>query len=192
MEPWIEVPRDKIKKSGVVVSITKNWRSFPDSYWRILLQGIDDFTFVGTKKEWDAIRLERGTFVQTADALELAAIIAGATLFLGTVSFPYALAEALKVPRFVELCHRNLNAFPMGPQGHVLPIDVFQARKKIDEVLEAPPQKYREVSAKLKRRPNIQILRWANLLGINFRKSVATAGIVVRRSVGKVLKGLLG
>lgn len=150
-EPWLKVPASSITKNAVVVSITQNWRSYPDWYWHALLKGLPDIIFVGHESEWKRAGIANSRFISADDHLQLASLIEGAALFLGTVSFPYAIAEGLKVPRAVEICHRNLNAFPLGNSGHVLPPDIYKARRLIAELLgDRCPGNYRMVSLPLR------------------------------------------
>jgi ADP-heptose:LPS heptosyltransferase len=53
-------------------------------------------------------------WVRVRDFLELAELIAGCKLFIGNQSFPYSLAEGLKVPRILELDPADPNVVPTG------------------------------------------------------------------------------
>lgn len=53
------------------------------------------------------------------DALEMARIIIGSKLFVGNQSLGFALAEAMKVPRILEVCIAKDNCRPAGKDGHV-------------------------------------------------------------------------
>jgi ADP-heptose:LPS heptosyltransferase len=48
--------------------------------------------------------LPRLHYAECSDFLQLARVVKSARLFIGNQSFPYALAEALKVPRILEVC----------------------------------------------------------------------------------------
>lgn len=129
-EPWLQVTPATKEKRDLVVSITKNWRSFPDRFWKELLAGFENVTFVGHALEFERARIPQCHFVPTEDALALARVIQSAKLFLGTVSFPYAVAEGLQVPRIVEPCVRNLNVFPLV-NGHVFPSSIGKSRQLV-------------------------------------------------------------
>jgi hypothetical protein len=133
--PWLHAPASPLTKNRIVISITKNWRSYPNWYWKELLRGLPQLSFVGHAAEWKAAGIPGAEFIPAADHFELASLIQGARLFLGTVSFPYAIAEGLKVTRAVEICHRNLNAFPVGPRGNVLPPNIRAARALVARLL---------------------------------------------------------
>jgi hypothetical protein len=76
--------------------------------------------FVGVKTEYEAmLKVIPGLqWKQVADFLELAEIIAGCKLFIGNQSFPYALAESLKVKRLLEVFYQIPNVIPEGDDGY--------------------------------------------------------------------------
>lgn len=150
--PWLNADGDS--GSSVVISVTRNWRSYPNEYWRLLTEGLVHPRFVGLEAEFAAAPVADAEFIPTFDHLQLARVLSGAALFLGTVSFPYAIAEGLKTKRFVEVCHRQLNAFPIGRNGFVLPPDVLAARRLV--VNHLPPSDishYAAVTRRLSRAP---------------------------------------
>jgi hypothetical protein len=57
-----------------------------------------------------------GAFFKPADFQHLTRVLMGSSLFIGNASFPYALAEALKIPRLVELSEAA-NVAPLDPSG---------------------------------------------------------------------------
>jgi hypothetical protein len=82
------------------------------------LQG-NDCVFVGTKEEHHAFTAKvdmRVPFYQTNTYRELAEVIKGSDLFVGNQSFPYALAEAMKVHRVLEVGLAP-NCMPQGERG---------------------------------------------------------------------------
>jgi ADP-heptose:LPS heptosyltransferase len=54
---------------------------------------------------------------ETPTFLDLARLIAGCRLFVGNQSVAYVLAQALLVPRIVELWPLSPNNFAHGPKG---------------------------------------------------------------------------
>jgi hypothetical protein len=52
------------------------------------------------------------------DFLEFAQIIAGCKFFIGNQSFPFAVAEALKIKRALEVCFECPNVIPEGKDGY--------------------------------------------------------------------------
>ncbi len=164
-DPWMQVPPALETKNSVVISLTHNWRSYPESYWKHLLTGLPRVVFVGHRAEWEQSAIAQSEFIETSDHFRLASLISGARLFLGTISFPYALAEALKVPRGIEICHRHMNAFPLGKNGFVLPADVLQARRQIADRLElGDDDNYRSITRFMKFKPLLSLQRMSNCL----------------------------
>ena len=83
--------------------------SFLSSYNKIVFLGLEN-EYKNLKDK--IINLEH---YESNDFLELASIIKGSKLFIGNLSFGYALAEALKVPRLLE----SGPNFPLVyPNGH--------------------------------------------------------------------------
>lgn len=155
-DPWLTVPKSAEAEGTVVVSVTRNWRTYPDHYWRDLLDGLPRARFVGGPGERERAGLSHLPELAAKDHLQLASHIAGADLFLGTVSFPYSLAEGLKTPRAVEICHGTLNAFPLGKNGSVLPPSVLMARELVARLLGLERHSdYRARTRDLMTRPSI-------------------------------------
>jgi hypothetical protein len=72
--------------------------------------------FVGLEEEYEAMRkvLPDCRYQPTADALEMAQVIAGCRVFVGGQSVAFAIAEALKCPRVLEQCTWCPNVIPAG------------------------------------------------------------------------------
>lgn len=93
--------------------------SFLSSYKNIIFVGLEN-EYKNLKKEITSLE-----YYDSKDFLELSSIIMGSRLFIGNLSFGYALAEALKVPRLLEsgpnfpLVYPNgNNAFDFYFQSH--------------------------------------------------------------------------
>ena len=112
-EPWLKVE----PKHVADVVVNRTWRYHGPFAWDELKPWEDRCVFVGSVDEYDDFReatdLEMPRY-ETKTYLELAEVIAGSKLFVGNQSFPYALAEALKVPRTLEVCPICPNCNPMG------------------------------------------------------------------------------
>lgn len=162
--PWLSVSPSATQEN-ILVSITHNWRTYPDSYWNALLAGLEGVQFVGTPREYEKFASNNLHYLKCSNHLELAAAIAGCRLFLGTVSFPYAIAEGLKVPRAVEVCQWNLNAFPIGKRGSVLAHNLFSARETLSSFLTAEERLiYQEATRRLKRDLKVALSNTKTLL----------------------------
>ncbi len=55
---------------------------------------------------------------QVSDFLQLAQLIAGSRLFIGNQSLPFAIAEALKVNRLLEVYYKAPNVAVSGRNGY--------------------------------------------------------------------------
>lgn len=98
-QPWIFGVEPAPKSKGrVVINRTGRYRNdlFP---WKELVAHYrNKLLFVGLKHEWREFIGHHGyvEFVETANLLEVAQIIAGSELFIGNQSCAYALAEGMK------------------------------------------------------------------------------------------------
>ncbi|WP_407429638.1 hypothetical protein [Arcticibacter sp.] len=115
---WIFVEQDNVAKDSIIISRSARYLnqnidfSFLDKYDRI--------KFIGLQSEYDTISkaIKKVEWIQIKDFAEMASIICGCRLFIGNQSLPYALAEALKVPRILEVFPDAPNVVPEGPNGY--------------------------------------------------------------------------
>lgn len=115
---WLHVDPDQTFSDCIVLARSKRYRNEFLDY--TFLRSYRDVVFVGVRDEYeDMLRsVPNARWVQVKDFLELARIIAGSRLFIGNQSFPYSLAEALKVDRIVELDPLTPNVVPHGSNGY--------------------------------------------------------------------------
>jgi SAM-dependent methyltransferase len=115
-KPWLKV---KPKHVADIV-VNRTWRYHGPFAWDELSEWLDRCVFVGSVDEYEdfmeSTALETPRY-ETKTYLELARVIAGSKLFVGNQSFPYALSEALKVPRILEVCPVCPNCNPIGSNG---------------------------------------------------------------------------
>ena len=107
-------------KYDIVVSRTERYHSPFD--WGELSPWLDRSVFVGTPTEHKEFIRRTGfsiKYAATKDWRELADIIAASKLFIGNQSFAFAMAEAMKHPRILEVCSFCPNCDPQGSHGHV-------------------------------------------------------------------------
>lgn len=77
--------------------------------------------FTGTKEEYDTFKHEWGIelpLLVVKDFYELTIAIKTCKLFIGNQSMCFAIAEALKVPRLLEVCDFAPNVHPCGEGGY--------------------------------------------------------------------------
>lgn len=84
------------------------------------LSNYKNLVFVGLKDEFDDLKgqINNLEFYDCKDFLELASIIRSSKLFIGNLSFGYAMAEALKVPRLLESAPNFPLVYPNGNYGY--------------------------------------------------------------------------
>lgn len=97
LEKWLNV--NKKTRYKVLFSLSNRYScsNFP---WQYFLKKFNKFcAFVGLYEEWEIFCKLHGNikYCYTSSALDLAETICGCKLFIGNQSFPYSLAEALKV-----------------------------------------------------------------------------------------------
>ena len=79
-----------------------------------------NIVFIGLKNEYEDLKKYVGNleFYNSKDFLELASIIKNSKLFIGNLSFGYAIAEAIKVPRMLESAPNFPLVYPNGPNAY--------------------------------------------------------------------------
>lgn len=111
---WITVIPDKKYADKIIIARSDRYKnSFIDYSF---LNRYKNLYFLGLPQEYNNMKivLPDLNLIKVASFLEMANIIAGAKFFIGNQSFPYALAEALKVPRVLESYYHMLNVVPEG------------------------------------------------------------------------------
>ena len=116
-EPWLKVNKKSTEYSEYIVlsrSTRYHWNDLSYSF----LRKYPNVAFVGLEYEFKLMKeiIPNIKYIPTNDFLELAQIIAGARLFIGNQSSPFAIAEALKVNRLLECYLYSPNVDPIG--GH--------------------------------------------------------------------------
>lgn len=135
--PWLKVEPDPAFAGRVVVARSFRYRNLTLDY--SVLNAGEAPVFVGVEEEYrDFKRVVPGAeWVRVKDFLQLAQMIAGAQLFIGNQSFPFSLAEGLKVPRILEVDPAVPNVIPTGGRAHdVLFQDQF--RRVLEEMRRLP------------------------------------------------------
>ncbi|WDF55173.1 hypothetical protein [Mucilaginibacter sp. KACC 22063] len=117
-EKWLFVDADKNYSDTIVVARSQRYNNPVIDY--SFLNNYSNTAFIGVKSEYEAMKklVPNIRWVQVADFLEMARIIAGAKFFIGNQSFPFSIAEALKVPRILEAYHAAPNVVVEGADGY--------------------------------------------------------------------------
>ncbi|REA56640.1 hypothetical protein DSL64_26325 [Dyadobacter luteus] len=117
-KPWIEVNPDLDYTQTIVMGRSERYRNHGISY--SFLKQYPEIVFIGIESEYDDIKkiIPHVKWVKVNDFLQMASIIAGAKLFIGNQSFPFSVAEGLKVTRVLETSFQIINVVPEGENGH--------------------------------------------------------------------------
>ncbi|TFF33701.1 hypothetical protein [Mucilaginibacter psychrotolerans] len=117
-QSWLTVDANKNYGDDIVVARSERYRNSMIDY--SFLSRYDKIKFIGVESEFKDIQkaIPHIQWVQVNDFLQMAQIIAGCKFFIGNQSFPYSLAEALKVKRILEVCVEVINVVPEGDVGY--------------------------------------------------------------------------
>ena len=116
---WLYNVIPKYQRS-IIINRTKRYHG--ELNWHLLKSYEEEVGFVGTEKEYAKFRKETGVvpeWIPVTDALHMAQVIAGSSLFIGNQSCAFAIAEALKHPRMLEVSHDKPNCMPHSAEGWV-------------------------------------------------------------------------
>jgi hypothetical protein len=120
-EPWITIEgKVSTLKNRIVINRTSRYRAPWIDYFH-LKKYEDQITFVGLPDEWESFNKEWGLNVPMWDVsnfYELAVVLNSCKLFIGNQSMCFAIAEAMKVPRLLEVCDFAPNVQPCGEGGY--------------------------------------------------------------------------
>jgi len=117
-QPWLNVTPNAAYAGTIVLARSERYRNASINY--SFLKQYDKLIFIGVKSEYEDMKqsIPHLKWIQVNDFLELAGIIAGCKLFIGNQSFPFSIAEGLKVPRILEVYYKAANVIPEGENAH--------------------------------------------------------------------------
>lgn len=117
-KPWLQIVPDNRFSDKIVLARSSRYHALDISY--SFLSKYNNLYFVGVQEEYESMKSEIPNlqYQAVSNFAELAAIIAGCKLFIGNQSFPFSLAEALKVPRILEVYYQCPNVVPEGPNAY--------------------------------------------------------------------------
>lgn len=115
---WLQVTPDLSYKNTIVLARSERYRNLLLDY--SFLSRYQDMVFIGVESEYEDMcrYIPDIKWLQVKDFRQLAEIIAGCKFFIGNQSFPFSIAEALKVPRILEISFEVINVVPEGANGH--------------------------------------------------------------------------
>lgn len=115
---WIIV--DRMKHNKIIINFTERHRNPYINYF-FLKEYQKDCVFAGLKHEHELFEKQYNLemdYLDVNDFKELAQAISGCRFFLGCQSFCFQLAEALKVPRILEIFPLLPNVIPVGENAY--------------------------------------------------------------------------
>jgi hypothetical protein len=117
-KPWLNVEADSSYKDEVIIARSFRYRAPTINYG--FLQSINNISFIGLPDEYEDMKknIPHLKHIIVTDALKLAQAIAGCKCFIGNQSFPFAVAEALKVKRVLEISYQTPNVIVEGGNGY--------------------------------------------------------------------------
>ena len=117
-EKWLQAGPDLSYKDIIVVARSQRYQNPIINY--SFLSAYNKVVFLGVKDEYKDIKkyIPNIRHIEVDNFLEMGRIIAGCKLFIGNQSFPYSLAEGLKVPRILETYYLSPNVIPEGKNGY--------------------------------------------------------------------------
>jgi hypothetical protein len=112
--PWLVSPTTHQFANCVVVNRTSRYKTRIN--YGVLSTLKCRIVFVGMEDEYQEFvrQVPLAEYRATQTALDMAQIIKSARMFVGNQSFAYSVAEALKVPRVLEVSPGSPNVVPMG------------------------------------------------------------------------------
>jgi hypothetical protein len=117
-KPWLSISPDTSMNNKIIIARSTRYNAPLIDY--SILNNYDNLVFVGLPEEYEIMQaiIPNLEYKKTNDFMELASVIAGAKLFIGNQSSPFALAEALKVPRILESYYLCPNVIPEGANAY--------------------------------------------------------------------------
>lgn len=119
--PWLG-NIEPLPQADIIIHNSLRWRDIPLN-WSQLKPYQARCIFVGYKNEYRAFKRKTKIniiFQETTNILQLARTIKGSKLFVGNQSLGFALAEAMKHPRVLEVSYQEANTLPQSYNGHIL------------------------------------------------------------------------
>jgi len=118
LKPYIEVESNKNIKNRIVIMRSLRRQNKMISYE--FLNNYENPLFVGLKEEFENLKkvIKNLDYYECDNFLELASIIKSSKVFIGNLSFGYALAESIKVKRLLESGPNFPLIYPNGENAY--------------------------------------------------------------------------
>ncbi len=117
-QKWLAITPDTNFTDHIVIARSGRYQNKAIDY--SFINKFDKLAFIGIESEYNDMKqfLPQIKWVKMNDFLQMAQIIAGCRFFIGNQSFPYSIAEALKIPRILEVSYEIINVIPEGEGSH--------------------------------------------------------------------------
>lgn len=117
-KPWLQVEPNFSYADKIVLARSERYRNSTINY--SFLKDYKNTVFIGVKSEYEDMKkaIPNLEWIQVKNFLELAQVIAGCMFFIGNQSFPYSIAEGLKIPRILEAYYHVAHVIPEGENAH--------------------------------------------------------------------------
>jgi hypothetical protein len=115
---WLQAKPNTKYAQSIVIARSSRYNNPLIDY--SFLSKYDNVFFVGVESEYLSMKemIPAIKWAQVNNFLEMAEILTGCKVFLGNQSFPYSIAEGLKIPRVLEVFFAAPNVMPEGPNGY--------------------------------------------------------------------------
>jgi hypothetical protein len=119
-QPWL-FNVSPLHAADIVVNRTKRYHDKEEVDWSLLKPYQERTVWIGKRKEYwrfvEVSGLQLTPYI-CGDLLDVAQAIKGSKLFIGNQSACFAVAEAMKVPRVLEVCYNKDNCRPNSDNGY--------------------------------------------------------------------------
>jgi hypothetical protein len=117
-EPWL-FNIEKTHIADVIINRTARYHDKNIIDWNSLKS--TNCTFIGSRKEHTQFCNQYFSlpYYDCKDALEIASVIKGSKFFVGNSSLSFAIAEAMKHKRVLEVCFSKPSCLPQGYDGYI-------------------------------------------------------------------------
>jgi hypothetical protein len=116
--PWLFTKSNNDLSETILVARSLRYQSPNINYQ--FLQKYPKVSFVGIEQEYNEMKkqIPNLNYLPVKDFLELSILIASCKFFIGNQSFPFSIAEGLKVKRLLEICYWCPNVSVEGFHGY--------------------------------------------------------------------------
>jgi len=131
-KPWMLGIEPK-SIAPIVVHRTTRYHDMYNIDYSILQKFKDQVIFIGNDVDYIAFERKYGNIprYKCSDLLEMAKVISGCKIFIGNQSVGFAISEAIKKKRFLEVCMEKNNCLPNSNNGYtVFNEDILRSKLK--------------------------------------------------------------